>query len=170
MFTIRLATPSDAAQLALLSEQTFREAFAKDNSPDNIDLHVHKSYSAALQGSELLDPRRRIVMAWIGNHAIGYSHVFAGPVHPSVQSANPAELLRLYVVKEWYGRGLSNSLMETLIADGQDKGFRSMWLGVWERNVRAQVFYRRWSFIEVGSHVFMVGNDPQRDLIMVRDL
>jgi GNAT superfamily N-acetyltransferase len=44
------------------------------------------------------------------------------------------------------------------------------WLGVWERNPRANAFYRKVGFTDVGSHVFMVGTDPQTDRIMVRHL
>jgi len=39
---------------------------------------------------------------------------------------------------------------------------------VWERNWRAQAFYRKFGFIEAGDHVFMLGTDAQRDIILVR--
>jgi hypothetical protein len=41
-----------------------------------------------------------------------------------------------------------------------------MWLGVWERNARAQVFYRKWDFRTVGEHLFPLGSDLQRDILM----
>ncbi len=42
-------------------------------------------------------------------------------------------------------------------------------LGVWESNHRALAFYRKIGFVLVGSHVFMVGPDPQNDLLLARD-
>jgi GNAT superfamily N-acetyltransferase len=45
-----------------------------------------------------------------------------------------------------------------------------IWLGVWERNDRALAFYRKFGFEVVGEHMFPVGNDPQRNLVMVRDV
>ena len=45
-----------------------------------------------------------------------------------------------------------------------------MWLGVWERNWRAQAFYRKWEFTVVGDHVFLLGSDAQTDLLMERRL
>jgi ribosomal protein S18 acetylase RimI-like enzyme len=42
------------------------------------------------------------------------------------------------------------------------------WLGVWERNARAIAFYRKFGFAEVGEHVFLLGKDPQRDVVMAR--
>jgi ribosomal protein S18 acetylase RimI-like enzyme len=44
----------------------------------------------------------------------------------------------------------------------------TLWLGVWERNVRAQAFYRKQGFTVVGSQIFTLGSDPQRDLVMAK--
>ena len=49
-------------------------------------------------------------------------------------------------------------------------GAQTIWLGVWERNEKAQAFYRRFGFVECGEHVFTVGSDDQRDIIMSRSL
>ena len=43
-----------------------------------------------------------------------------------------------------------------------------MYLGVWEKNLRAQAFYRKWKFSRVGEHVFYMGDDPQIDWWMTR--
>jgi ribosomal protein S18 acetylase RimI-like enzyme len=48
------------------------------------------------------------------------------------------------------------------------RGGRTLWLGVWERNERAKAFYTKNGFIDVGSHVFMVGREAQTDRILVR--
>ena len=45
-----------------------------------------------------------------------------------------------------------------------------MWLGVWEFNPRAQAFYEKYGFYEVGRHIFQLGSDPQTDLLMQKDL
>jgi hypothetical protein len=29
-------------------------------------------------------------------------------------------------------------------------------------------FYRKFGFVEVGDHIFSLGGDPQRDIVMVR--
>ncbi len=47
-------------------------------------------------------------------------------------------------------------------------GYQTVWLGVWEHNLRALDFYRRWGFETVGSHTFLLGSDAQTDLVMVR--
>ena len=49
-------------------------------------------------------------------------------------------------------------------------GTDALWLGVWERNPRAQAFYRTCGFAVVGTHTFVVGSDPQTDHVMARPL
>lgn len=58
--------------------------------------------------------------------------------------------------------------MRTTLETAAASGYRTLWLGVWERNPRAIAFYERWGFATVGSHVFRLGSDDQTDLIMER--
>jgi ribosomal protein S18 acetylase RimI-like enzyme len=60
--------------------------------------------------------------------------------------------------------------MAHVLARAQAAGSAVLWLGVWERNARAQAFYRKWGFDDVGEHSFKLGDDSQRDLIMRRDV
>jgi ribosomal protein S18 acetylase RimI-like enzyme len=62
--------------------------------------------------------------------------------------------------------GIGKALMQTAINEAKQKGCNSIWLGVWEKNRRAINFYKKWGFREVGSHMFTVGDDPQRDLVL----
>jgi ribosomal protein S18 acetylase RimI-like enzyme len=45
-----------------------------------------------------------------------------------------------------------------------------LWLGVWENNHKALGFYARSGFREVGEHVFRIGDQVDRDLILAKDL
>jgi diamine N-acetyltransferase len=60
--------------------------------------------------------------------------------------------------------------MQACISEARQLGYQTLWLGVWENNPRAQEFYRKWNFQEVGKHVFQLGDDPQTDLLMQRSL
>ena len=45
-----------------------------------------------------------------------------------------------------------------------------MWLVVWEKNYQAQAFYKKDGFKIVSQHTFVVGDDPQTDFILVKEL
>ena len=80
----------------------------------------------------------------------------------------PGEIQRLYVARDYHGRGVAHDLMKACLDEMTRHGSDVVWLGVWERNPRAIAFYRKFGFKEAGHHVFAPGNDPQRDVVMVR--
>lgn len=80
------------------------------------------------------------------------------------------ELARLYATKEMVGRGVGDLLMARCIEHARERGQRTLWLGVWERNARAIGFYEKWELRRVGQHIFRVGSDPQNDILMCRSL
>ena len=58
--------------------------------------------------------------------------------------------------------------MQTAIDFAMNNKLEEIHLGVWEKNEKAIAFYERWKFERYGSHLFMVGNDPQTDILMKR--
>jgi ribosomal protein S18 acetylase RimI-like enzyme len=61
---------------------------------------------------------------------------------------------------------VAQQLMTAAIAAARGRGAVSLWLGVWERNPRAQAFYKKSGFRDVGTHTFYVGTDAQTDRVM----
>jgi ribosomal protein S18 acetylase RimI-like enzyme len=68
------------------------------------------------------------------------------------------------------GRGLAQALMAEVENAARRRGAHELWLGVWERNPRAQAFYRKCGFEKVGTQIFVVGDDPQTDHVMLMEL
>lgn len=58
--------------------------------------------------------------------------------------------------------------MAAAIGIAEARGADQVWLGVWEHNPRAIAFYNIWGFAAVGAHIFPLGTDPQRDIVMTR--
>ena len=85
----------------------------------------------------------------------------------------PAGLTRNLLItlcSAWLGLKAGPALLERCLDEARARGAKTFWLGVWERNDRARAFYGRYGFTEVGDHVFVVGTDPQRDVILTRAL
>ncbi|HJV89713.1 MAG TPA: GNAT family N-acetyltransferase [Holophagaceae bacterium] len=162
---IREATPADAAQVAALARQSFTETFADDNTSEDLALFLDSAYGVTQQGTELRDPAWTTWIAAVDGVPLAFAQMKRGPAEACVTGPAPVELNRLYVLASAKGRGLGRALMATVMARAKAEGFRTLWLGVWEHNVKAQAFYRRWPFRDVGSHTFMVGTDPQTDRI-----
>lgn len=166
--TLRRANPDDAGLLAELGARTFNETFAADSSPEDMAAYLASSFNHAQQAAELADPASTFFIAEVGGAAAGYARLHAGEPEEGIEGAEPVELVRLYVLREWLGRGVGEALMRACVEEAQRAGHKTIWLGVWERNGRAQSFYRKWDFRPVGEHAFQLGADSQTDILMER--
>jgi len=170
-FTIRRGTPADAASLAEFGARTFYETFAADNTPEDMAQHLASAWSPALQDAELRNPLLDTLLAMGPDGTLaGFAQLRAEYAPACVPTRKPIELKRFYVDKPWQGRGLARALMAEVERAARAHDARELWLGVWERNERAQAFYRKCGFEKVGTQVFVVGADPQTDFVMLRDL
>lgn len=52
----------------------------------------------------------------------------------------------------------------------REEGYETLWLGVWEENVKAQGVYGRFGFERCGEHDFVMGSCVQTDWIMCKKL
>ncbi|HEX5766164.1 MAG TPA: GNAT family N-acetyltransferase [Woeseiaceae bacterium] len=168
--TIRFGLPTDASELAELAARTFHETFAADNRADDMALHLATAYGPAQQHAELTSPDTITLVAEVDARLIAYAQLRTGEAPECVRGVSPVELWRFYVSREWHGRGVAQALMRSVETEASRLGGRTLWLGVWERNDRAQAYYRKAGFVDKGSHAFMVGNDLQTDRIMERSL
>jgi len=168
--TIRNAKSTDAGLLAELGRRTFEETFSSDNTAEDMAAYVTSSFSVAQQSAELADPQSTFLIGEVDGVAAGYAKLQGGKASDAVEGSRPTELVRLYVSSEWHGRGVGEALMRACLDEARNAGYKTIWLGVWERNERAQAFYRKWNFRAVGEHIFQLGSDPQRDILMQREL
>lgn len=167
------ASPADAATLSAFGRRVYAATFAADNDPAQLATYLDAAYTPEAQAAELADDRIRTLLARGADDAIvGFAQVRRGPVPDCVPDPEAIELWRFYVDPAWHGRGVARLLMEAALdlarATGGDA--RAIWLGVWERNARAQAFYRKCGFVPVGTHVFMFGTEPQTDEVWTRPL
>ena len=165
---IRRGTVADAGLLAELGARTFSETFAAANTPENFAAYMAKSFNVAQQAAELQEPGSIFLIAEVDGKAAGYARLLDGEPEQCVKGAKPIELVRLYVSSDWLGRRLGGELMRACLDEARQTGHETIWLGVWEENPRAQAFYRKWEFRTVGEHIFRLGSDLQRDLVMER--
>lgn len=168
--TIRRGVPGDASRLAELAARTFREAFGADNRPDDLALHLARSYGTSQQQRELDDADITTLLAEVDGQLAGYAQLRPGATPDCVTGERPVELWRFYVAQPWHGRGVAHALMQRVCLEASRRGGRTLWLGVWERNERAKAFYGKSGFVDVGSQIFMVGTDAQTDRILARPI
>jgi len=167
---IRYGNIGDAKMLSELGARTFYDTFAKDNTPENIAAHLKNSFSPEIQLAELGNPDHIFLIADEESQPIGYAQLILNSKEEFIAGTKSLEVRRIYATQEHIGKGIGKTLMQAAIHEAEQRGCDSVWLGVWEKNPRAIEFYKKWGFKEVGTHIFTVGDDPQRDYIMELEL
>lgn len=158
---------ADAGMLADFGARTFRDAFGAQNDPHDMALFLRQTYGPEQQAAELRDPALHTLLAEEGGVLVGYAQLRAGPAPACVAGRQPMELQRIYVDGRWHGRGVAQRLMAGVLESGRERGADRIWLGVWEHNPRAQAFYRKLGFRDVGSQPFTLGTSRQTDRVML---
>ena len=167
------ANPATAAQLADLGRQTFLETFGPQNSPDNLAAYVLQAFGPEQQLAELQDPETTYLVAAMQNEAVGYAKLRDNSALGLAEGQDPTgrlEIERLYVREDWQGTGLGAALMRSILALAEQLHCRAVVLGVWEKNEKAQAFYKRFGFREIGRHPFQLGQETQTDLVLRKGL
>jgi len=163
---IRYGTTLDATILSEFGIRAFTDSFGQDNTEENMRLYLAKTYSPEIQLNELTNPDVVFLIAQIETEIAGYTKLNLTNKDVSVKGNKVLEIERIYAAKEYIGKGIGKELMLASIQEARQRNCDSIWLGVWEKNPRAIAFYTKWGFKEVGTHIFMLGNDPQQDYIM----
>jgi diamine N-acetyltransferase len=167
-FTIRHATLADAELLTALGARTFYDTFAIHNTARDMQEYLAESFNKEQQTAELLERGTLFLIAETDKGTGGYAMLRPGPPPNEIHLSHAIEVVRLYVDKEWLGLGVGSGLMQACLDESKEKGFKHLWLGVWEHNQRALAFYRKWEFETFGEHIFYVGADAQNDYLMRR--
>ena len=149
----------------------FAQAFAAQNTVENMRAYLEHAFSVENQERELRDRNMR---TWIAEDAdgtaIGYAQLRLGAEPEGLSLANPSELARIYTDAAWHGQGVGARLLAQVVDTARAWGSAALWLGVWKENPRGIAFYQKHGFRIAGEQTFRLGTDPQHDWIMVRGL
>jgi ribosomal protein S18 acetylase RimI-like enzyme len=170
---IATADSVDTAELAALAARTFPLACPPSVPPSNIASFIDANLSDVRFAEYLTDPRRRILTASRHDRIVGYAMLIRGVSDdPEVQRAvhaRPAvELSKMYVLPDNQGSGVSTALMNAALAAAAEWGAGCVWLGVNQKNQRAQQFYKKCGFTVNGTRTFQLGGSFENDYVMVR--
>lgn len=169
---IRRGKIEDAETLMPLAIKIFNDTFAGHplNKPEDMETYTAEAFSLEQVRRELTDENKIVFIAEIEGEMIGFAKLKEHSTENCITDPNPIELQRFYIAHEFHGQGIAKTLMESVLDEARSKNYQTIWLGVWEYNPRAQRFYEKLGFQVVGKHIFVLGSDPQTDLVMEKKL
>jgi ribosomal protein S18 acetylase RimI-like enzyme len=162
---LREAIVQDAAPLAAFATRAFWDTYRDIDEPADIASYVSEHFTADALSTVIGDPTSTTLLAEIGAQLVGYAQLRIGEPPACVSGPAPIELARLYLSSELIGRGYGSTLMLAVQAKAKSLGGQTLWLGVYDRNVRAVRFYERFGFTNVGGKEFLFGGHVYVDPI-----
>jgi ribosomal protein S18 acetylase RimI-like enzyme len=164
--TIRYATAEDAPALAKLATDAFRDTHRPLDDPDEIEEYVAANFCLGVVAAFIEDPSSIVLLAVSSGKLVGYAHLKLSQALPCVSGPDPIELSRLYLAQGTIGKGIGAQLMRAVHAEARRHNRKTVWLSVYDRNVRAVEFYRKFGFVEVGKKRFPFGGRVYMDPVL----
>lgn len=163
---IRQVSINEIEQLQQIGRLTFAETFSSENSEENMRKYLENEFSTTKLQTELNDKNSEFYFAELENKGIGYLKVNFAQSQTEIKDENALEIERIYVLKEFHGKNVGQLLYEKAMEIARQKTVDYVWLGVWEKNLRAIRFYEKNGFVQFDKHIFRLGNDNQTDIMM----
>jgi len=161
----------DVKLLQKLSIQTFIETFGAQNTEADMQEYLNNQMSTSQLKKELEHAHSNFYFAYHKDRLAGYLKLnFESAQRETVGTGTAFEVERIYLLNDFQRQGLGKVLFEKAVALGKEKGYRKLWLGVWEHNSLALAFYKKLGLTVFDKHTFVLGSDSQTDLMLELDL
>ena len=162
---LRRITVPDATVLSAIAKQTFYDAFTGTCTEADMRSFLEDYFNENRLAKEISDDNNFYFFAEREGMPVGYLQIMEDYSSlPLMKKWKALELKRIYVLKEFHGKGIAQKLMDFTLSYAGDHAYEVVWLGVWEHNDRAQQFYKKYGFVDSGhKHDFPIGNTPQTD-------
>jgi diamine N-acetyltransferase len=168
--TIRHATISDVQILSALGIVTCYEAYFELDPSQDLAEYCVNFYSLQQLTIEIEDTNSTHLIAELNNKAIGYAKLREGKQVECLQDKNAIEVQRIYLLEKMKGRNFGKILMEKCCEIGREKGYETIWLGVWDKNIAAQKFYEKIGMKNVGITDFTDGKNEFVNFVFAKKL
>jgi ribosomal protein S18 acetylase RimI-like enzyme len=166
---------ADVEELAEVAAATFPLACPPSSPPDAIAAFIAANLSPTRFADYLADPARTVLAARDNGRIVGYALIVDGvgqdaDVARAVTIRPAVELSKIYVLPDSHGSGTACALMTSAVERAGAAGAHCLWLGVNQRNERAQRFYSKHGFTVAGTKSFPMGTHTEHDYVLVRRL
>ncbi|MET1258457.1 GNAT family N-acetyltransferase [Flagellimonas sp. DF-77] len=167
---LEACTLNDVDLLVKVSRATFKAAFEAQNDADDFAAYLTTAFSKETLADELTQTHTDFYFCHGADGLVGYMKLNAFDAQSELREPEGMELERIYVLPEFQNRKIGQYLLQQALDIAKARSKRYLWLGVWERNLKAIRFYERHGFEKFGTHPYLIGADEQTDWLMRKTL
>jgi diamine N-acetyltransferase len=175
-WSIRVAEPSEAPQVASFAAMQFRQGYEITHPEPTLSEYLANAFAIPRMARTLEDLASSVLLVISSDGSwIGYAELHQGaPTAPTtvltraLPGSAPLEIVRFYVDREWHGQGVASALMGACDERARMTACDFLWLQAWQEAPRALGFYRKAGFEVYGTAVFNFGDRADGDLLLAR--
>lgn len=159
--------PKDASRLLKICRETFYESFGPPiNKEENVQHYFTTKITLKHIIKEIQNPDSEFYFISVQNKIAGYLKLNQRNAQTEKVVGKAMEIERIYVKNRFQGQKIGKLLLNKAFHIAQQNKVTFIWLGVWEKNIKAIKFYERHGFKPFDKHQFMLGSDVQTDIMM----
>lgn len=153
------------AVLAEIGATTFYDTFRPFNSEEDMQSYLKANYTQEKIKSNLSKSGIHYLLGYLANEDQGYVKLIENPTGLNLEG-KVMELEKIYLRPSAQGSGLAKQLMELVFEKSRCLGFDTLYLGVWQENVRALSFYKKMGFEIFDTRKFQLGSRLCEDYLL----
>lgn len=171
MLEIRKANIEDAVFIALLGRITYTESHGKYiKNPADLQDYYNKQFTVAKIVEEIEHKNNIFWIAFYDDLPVGYAKLSLNNNHKDIPKKNSCRLEKIYVLNDFIGMQIGSKLKNILIEKAVGLNFNNIWLATYIKNEKAQNFYKKSGFQQVGFIDFMVGDVNYENFLFSKNL
>ena len=171
---IRPVQPDMLETLVQLEQQTFTETFRDTYSKEDMEAFLSEKKSVAAIEQERLKEGARYYICYYGDAPAGFLKLnLDKQPDDEAHTLLPTpvmELEKIYVLQAFQGLKLGKALIYHAYKMAGEHQAKTIWLGVWEHNMKARNFYEGEGFERFSEHRFLVGSQLDTDLLYKKSI
>jgi len=161
---------SELDTLRDLAMRTYSAAFAYKNKPEVIADYYEFAFAKSHLNKQLSTKDSLWFFARDKDNIIGYLKLNINDAQTEFFEPNGLEIERIYIDIPYLRQGYGERLIDFSISKARQLKKNYIWLGVWEENPEAILFYKKQGFIITGTHDYDMIAEIQTDYIMTLDI
>lgn len=146
-YEVRRAVREDAKSLANIIVESWKSAYSNIIPKDEITKFLDKQ-KRQQQFERFIEDEEIVLIGFYDEISCGL--VFANKDNDE-QLEECGSIYSIYLLEEYWGKGLANKLMDVIIGILKDEGCKQVSLWVYEANIRARKFYEKYGFVFDGN-------------------
>lgn len=160
----------EADLLREIAIRTFRQSYEHLNTPANFNGYINRAFNTDRLISEIQNKERYYYFVILEEKIIGYLKLNIGSSQTETFDDTYLEIERIYLDASYQRKGMGSRMIAHATEIARSLQKTKIWLGVWDQNPKAILFYERMGFVRKGNHIFKFGDEDQNDIIMEKDV